>query len=164
MAAEIEYLNKTPPETCGSSLTESPSDDERASLLEWGITISSLEEMENWYGRVHVGVTAWVPVVERANVTGAELRFNRLRKEWIHGTGKLSILSQIILHPAYQQIIAMGPEAIPLILRSLERKIDHWFWALTILNEGADVAEGAVTLRSAADAWLRWGRENGHLG
>lgn len=89
--------------------------------------------------------------------------FTRLSEMWRTETAMLSNLSQIVMHPAYQQIIAMGTVAIPLILHSLKTEPYHWFWALKILNGGVDVAEGATTLPDAAAAWIRWGRENGHL-
>jgi hypothetical protein len=128
-------------------------------LEDWGIgELSSIEEMESWYEKVHVEVFFKLP-----EVTGSSLKFSRLKKEWIRGTARLSVLSQIVLHPAYQQIIAIGPEAIPLILRSLADETDHWFWALKVLNDGVDVAEGTETMAGAAQAWLAWGREKGHL-
>jgi hypothetical protein len=158
MANDFEYV-KDYEEPCLSQWPEAPEADLYSDLQDWGIVkLSSLDEMENWYDKVHVEVH-----VEHSQVTAAELRFTRLKREWIRGTEKSSILSQIVLHSAYQQIIAMGPEAIPLILRSLQHELDHWFWALTILNEGCDVAEGATRMPEAAEAWLHWGKEKGHL-
>ncbi|MGP8258841.1 MAG: hypothetical protein ACLQM6_02695 [Acidobacteriaceae bacterium] len=117
------------------------------------------DEMEDWYEKEHPRV-----VVEIVSTTSpTEARFLQLRKEWIRGTEKLSRLSEIVLHPAYQQIIAMGSEAIPFILKSLERQTDHWFWALKMLNKGKDVAEGIETMEGAASAWLKWGTEQGYL-
>jgi hypothetical protein len=159
MATDFEYV-KGNPDPCLELWMENPYGDLGSSLDDWGIAkIASLGEMENWYEKVHTTV-----VVDISAGTPEELRFNYLKKKWIRGTEKLSILSQIILHPAYQQIIAMGPKAIPFILSSLEKETDHWFWALKMLNEDDDVAEGEDTMAGAAAAWLRWGRENGYLG
>ena len=154
MASEFKYLENE--DFCESEWRDfhSPAD---PVLDDWG-ELYSLEGLESWYGKIVLNAA-----VEPEEVTAAQLRFIRLRKEWILGTEKLSILSQIVLHPAYQQIIAMGPEAIPLILQSLEAKPDHWFWALKMLNDGVDVAEGQDTLSGAAVAWLKWGREKGYL-
>jgi hypothetical protein len=129
-----------------------PDPDMHKGLLSWG------DEMEEWYERSQSVVT-----IEIVQPTPNEIRFAQLRKEWIRGTERLSRLSEIVLHPAYQQIIAMGSKAIPLILASLERQVDHWFWALKILNQGHDVAEGAETMPAAAELWLKWGREQGYL-
>lgn len=160
MANDFEYLEDSQ-HSWPTGAHETPEEDVHALLDEWGVFRSpaiALKQLEEWYGRVHVSVA-----VEMSQCTGAQLRFDRLKKEWIRGTEKSSILSQIVLHPAYQQIIAMGPEVIPLILHSLQRNLDHWFWALKILNERCDVAEGATTMQSAAEAWLAWGREKGYL-
>src|SRR5947207_10431415 len=48
--------------------------------------------------------------------------------------------TEIALHPAYQQIIGMGKEAIPLILEELQREEDHWFWALKSITGDDPVA------------------------
>ena len=66
-------------------------------------------------------------------------------------------------HPAYQQIIAMGLEVVPLLFRELEREPDHWFRALHVLT-GADPVppESRGKIREMAAAWLRWGRDQGY--
>ena len=68
----------------------------------------------------------------------------------------------LTIHPAYQQIIGMGPAVVPLLLRELEREVDHWFWALKAIT-GADPVPPASRgkVREMAEAWLRWGREQG---
>jgi hypothetical protein len=68
------------------------------------------------------------------------------------------------MHPAYQQIIGMGREVVPLILRELEREPDHWFWALkAITGEDPVPEQHRGRVRAMADAWIRWGREHGLL-
>lgn len=161
MANDFEYLEDSQ-HIWPEGVHDTPNDDLHVLLDEWGIYKSpaiALKQLEEWYGRVHVSVSLEMPPC-----TGAQLRFERLKKEWIRGTEKLSNLAQIIMHPAYQQIIAIGPDAIPLILRSLREQSDHWFWALKMLNNNEDVAEGAETVPAAAAAWLKWGREKGYLG
>jgi hypothetical protein len=67
------------------------------------------------------------------------------------------------MHPAYQQIIGIGPAAVPLLLRELERDVDHWFWALKAIT-GVDPVPPASRgkVREMAAAWLRWGRDQGY--
>ena len=62
-------------------------------------------------------------------------------------------------HPAYQQIIGMGKEAIPLILEELQREEDHWFWALKAIT-GEDPVPGKDwgKIQAMRAAWLAWGR------
>lgn len=68
------------------------------------------------------------------------------------------------MHPAYQQIIGMGPVAIPLLLRELQKSPDHWFWALKAITDVDPVpASERGRQKQMAAAWLRWGKEHGYL-
>lgn len=71
---------------------------------------------------------------------------------------------EIAMHPAYQQIIGMGPTAIPFILSEMKEKKGHWFWALKSITGDDPVApldRGNVKKMTAA--WLSWGREQGYI-
>lgn len=89
-------------------------------------------------------------------------KFYSLAEAWRQDVRLTSSLTDMILHPAYQRIIGMGVESVPFLLRELERKPDHWFWALTAIT-GVDpvLPEDRGKLRKMADAWLRWGKEQG---
>jgi hypothetical protein len=94
------------------------------------------------------------------------MMFQRLRAQWEHECGISSSLTKIVLAPSYQRIIALGPKAIPLILRQLELEGDDpdwWFWALEMLTGHDPVPENARGNTVAmAEAWLEWGkREHG---
>ncbi len=52
-----------------------------------------------------------------------------LKNQWAEETVVLSAITEISMHPAYQQIIDMGLIAIRMILFELMQKPDHWFWA-----------------------------------
>lgn len=88
--------------------------------------------------------------------------FEQLRETWSLETAPLSSPKEIALHDAYQRIIGLGPSVIPLILRQLQQEVDHWFWALRALT-GADPAVGINSMDRAAEAWLRWGVEEGYI-
>ena len=93
-----------------------------------------------------------------------EDEFARLVEEWRTGRPRGVDVAQMVEHPAYERIIAMGPAAIPLVLRELEREIDHWFPALHSLTGAAPVPEdGMGDLSTMAEAWLKWGRSEGHV-
>lgn len=91
-------------------------------------------------------------------------RFSRLAKEWKEATIFTSSVTRIATDPAYQQIIGMGADAVPLILEELARETDHWFWALHAIT-GVDptAAEDAGNVESMAASWLNWGRGQGYL-
>ena len=91
-----------------------------------------------------------------------EARFARLAATWKAERGPTSSTTRMAMHPAYQQIIGMGREVVPLILRELEREPDHWFWALkAITGEDPVPEQHRGRVRAMADAWIRWGREQG---
>ncbi len=105
--------------------------------------------------------------VREAGQTVDELRtrrFHRLVREWKDAKVFTSSGTEIALHPAYQQIIGMGKEAIPLILGELQREEDHWFWALkAITGEDPVPAGDRGQLPKMTADWLRWAEEHGYL-
>ncbi len=52
--------------------------------------------------------------------TELETTFHSLVEQWKSETRGISSTEQMSVHPAYQQIIGMGREVIPLLLRELE--------------------------------------------
>jgi|GEM_PF-7107452 len=90
-------------------------------------------------------------------------RFIKLANQWRQETKHMSLMSDMILHPAYQQIIGMGPDAVPLILEELSREPDHWFWALrSITGDNPIQPKDRGRLKKMAEAWLGWGRQHGY--
>lgn len=83
-------------------------------------------------------------------------KFQRLADRWHNETGHYSLMFKRAMHPAYQQIIGMGKDAIPLILSDLrERPTGHWFWALGAIT-GEDPTLGEADIDRAIQAWLKW--------
>lgn len=73
-----------------------------------------------------------------------------------------SSITQMATHPAYQQIIGMGKDAVPLILDELRREPDHWFWALhAITGDDPVPSNGRGKLEGMTRAWLDWGVRRG---
>ncbi len=96
-------------------------------------------------------------------VTREEERFRRLADQWRRETGHISLTFKRAMHPTYQQIIGMGKDALPYILRDLqERPTGHWFWALNAIS-GENPAQLEEGIDSAIQAWLRWGNERRYL-
>ena len=95
---------------------------------------------------------------------GLVRRFRDLVGQWKEATLFTSSGTEMALHPAYQQIIGMGKEAIPLILEELQREEDHWFWALKSITGNDPVAPSdRGQLPKMTEAWLRWAQTNGYL-
>jgi hypothetical protein len=96
--------------------------------------------------------------------TDIESRFRALATRWQRETAAHSSVSQIAMHPAYQEVIGLGYAAIPLILRELQQRPNHWFWALrAITGEDPIQPEQRGKIREMASAWLQWGREHGYI-
>jgi len=100
------------------------------------------------------------PVAVGANV---EALFLTLAHRWKEERGPSSSTTEIAMCPSYQRIIGLGPAAIPLILRELEREPDHWFWALkAITGEDPVPADSRGKVREMARLWVEWGRQQGY--
>ena len=102
-----------------------------------------------------------------ASVAGSESseieeQFNTLAQRWYRETRKISSAEQMVLHPAYQQIIGMGRQALPFIFRELKRSRGHWLWALAMILR-TDRANKGETFRQAVDSWLKYGEELGYI-
>jgi hypothetical protein len=91
-------------------------------------------------------------------------RFRSLAQQWRSETQWLSSTTQIAMHPAYQAIIGMGAEALPMILEDLRQTSDHWYWALkAISNEDPVVPRDRGSMKKMKIAWLQWGETKGHI-
>uniref|UniRef100_UPI0025F0A497 hypothetical protein n=1 Tax=Microcoleus sp. bin38.metabat.b11b12b14.051 TaxID=2742709 RepID=UPI0025F0A497 len=89
--------------------------------------------------------------------------FYQLVEQWKTETRGISSTEQLSLHPAYQQIIGMGPDVIPLLLREIEKKSGRWFWALKAISREEPVTpEQQGKTKETIAAWLNWGREKGY--
>ena len=90
--------------------------------------------------------------------------FQILAEVWRRETGMLSSMTKKLEHPAYQKIIAMGPTAVPLILKELVDRPGHWYEALkAIVGESPVPAEEQSDIKKVREAWLNWGRERGYI-
>ncbi len=106
--------------------------------------------------------TSWTESESTLQIREAEERFNQLAQRWRKECAHLSSVREMVLHPAYQQIIGMGKDAIPFLLRELERQPDHWFWALwAITQENPVPQDHRGRVREMARDWLEWARQRG---
>lgn len=94
---------------------------------------------------------------------GIEKKFQKLRDEWKLKRAPESSSARLVSHPAYLKIIGMGPVAIPFLLRELQNDPDMWFAALRSITEADPVsAEIRGNVGAMAQAWLKWGSEQGY--
>ena len=89
--------------------------------------------------------------------------FRRLAAAWHRDTDYLSSMEDAESHPAYQEIVRLGPEVVPLLLRDLADNHSHWFAALEAITGARPVpASAAGKIPLMAEAWLRWAKDNGY--
>jgi hypothetical protein len=105
------------------------------------------------------------PVSESPRSSGPEPVENRLRRleaEWKAATQFLSDPDQITSHPAFRQIVGLGTEVVPLLLRDLQSAPALWVWALPeITGENPVPDEDRGDIRKMSAAWVAWGRNQG---
>jgi hypothetical protein len=90
-------------------------------------------------------------------------RFEALATQWRRETRHLSLMNDLVLNSAYQQIIGMGKPAIVLILQDLKQQPEHWFWALRAITGENPIRPGdRGRLPQMTEAWLEWGRQHGY--
>jgi hypothetical protein len=89
--------------------------------------------------------------------------FQKLASTWLAETAHISSTTDLVAHPAFQEIVRMGPAVIPLLLRELENRPGHWHRALQQIT-GVDpvLAADRGNIRKAREAWLRWAKEQGY--
>lgn len=93
-------------------------------------------------------------------------KFKALAKEWKDDTMTISSITQMSIHPAYQQIIGLGSSVVPLLIQELAQNCepDHWFWALrAITGEDPVKPEQRGRITQMREAWLEWGRKKGYV-
>ena len=93
-----------------------------------------------------------------------ETLFRELAEKWRKETSLTSSVQDMVINQHYQRIIGLGSQAVPLILRELQRSPDHWFWALAaITGENPIVESDEGNLKKMTEAWLKLGKERGWI-
>lgn len=92
-------------------------------------------------------------------------RFERLAREWEDGTEFFSSTKAMTQHPDFAELVAMGEEIIPWVLRRYEHEKDpgHWWLVLAeITGEAPEIPKDKQgKLAAVRQAWLEWGRRRG---
>ena len=91
-------------------------------------------------------------------------RFQGLANQWNAATRYRSNTHALRDHPVYQELVALGEPAVPLILMELEREPNvFWFLVLTTIT-GENPVPPALSGRveAMAQAWIDWGRQRGY--
>lgn len=88
--------------------------------------------------------------------------FAALAAMWRERTAGCSSVAAVVADDAYREIIAMGWDVVPEILRELRDGGGYWYPALAVITKASPAtAEERRTMGGMRAAWLRWGRERG---
>jgi hypothetical protein len=100
--------------------------------------------------------------VTKYNALYIERTFYREAEKWDRETAFLSSTPKMVMHDSYQNIMAMGPSVVPILLRDLQTTRRSWFWALRHIT-GADPVpqEDRGNLDRMVAAWVNWGKREG---
>jgi hypothetical protein len=120
--------------------------------------IDPYAEADRWFGREDRRLRSSFRVASLAGT------FKQLATQWRNETKFLSSITDKVLHPCYQRIIGLGPDAIPIILLELRKRGEHWFWALeSITGENPVLPEHYGDIENMAHDWIEWGKRKGYL-
>jgi hypothetical protein len=91
-------------------------------------------------------------------------RFYDLALTWQHDHMFTSDMDRVAMHPAYQQIIGMGNEVLPLIFQQLQFNPNYWFAALNAITGVNPVKEDHLgNLQAMSNDWVEWATRKGYV-
>jgi hypothetical protein len=102
----------------------------------------------------------FIPLAPQPAIEVVSEIFRQLADSWVADTGEIASPRARFMHKAYQQIIGLGKDALPLLLTELRDRPDDWFWALASISR-EDPASGMSNPDEARAAWLAWGSDRG---
>ncbi len=90
-------------------------------------------------------------------------KFYALASDWEEDVAGQSSTAQMSQHPAYQEIISMGTQILPLLLSELKKNPVYWLSALSVITgENPIKPEQRGRIKQMASAWIEWGRNQGY--
>lgn len=126
-----------------------------------GCTVN-VEQYRQGIGEYGIAVRQGFSTVESSDEIQSD--FNRLAAEWKRETAHLSSPTMIAEHRAYQEVVDMGPPAIPLILRDLQKAPAMWFMALREITGELPIREQEYgNIEAMRAVWIAWGERNGYI-
>jgi hypothetical protein len=95
---------------------------------------------------------------------GLEAEFNTLANKWESETRNISSPRVIVSHPIVQEILVLGEQVVPMILRRMEDRPWFWFELLMKLTKSPldpITPDMRGDMQRMTEAWLKWGAESG---
>ena|ERR1051326_3987663 len=102
------------------------------------------------------------PTLLAAVQIGIEQQFRSAATRWTRETAAHSSLTVRRRHSAYRELVSMGWNAVPFLLRALKDKPDYWFPVLReITGENPVAPEDRGDYEKMSESWRRWGQNKG---
>jgi type I restriction enzyme M protein len=93
-----------------------------------------------------------------------EDRVRELVIRWKSERPPVSTVRRMTAHPAYQELITLGDDAVPFLLAELANDPDHLFLVLSEITKVDPVpVESRGKIQEMADAWIEWGKIKGYV-
>lgn len=109
------------------------------------------------------GWKVYRPTARNRQVFGMD-DFNALSRAWKKETAHFSTLYHVTTNSNYLRIIKHGWQAVPYILKDLQKAPEHWYFALKLITEQDPVPiEDKSNIKKIREHWLNWGKAEGYL-
>lgn len=105
---------------------------------------------------------ASVPVAEadfspQATKLGVIDRFRRLYSVWLDDTAHMSSVREMMAQESFEQMVAMGPDVLPLVLRELKAKPTFLFLVAQRITGHNPVTPDCVgDVQKIVTCWVNW--------
>lgn len=137
--------------------------------LAWGY--SEKDKVKNTSFEKYTPVKAfnfesWMTSLFTFEESEVEKQFNESAAKWRKETGGYSTMIHIAGNNNYLDIIGLGPDVIPYILKDLVKEPDFWFVALEHIAKPKQnpVPKAHIgDLDKMAEDWIAWGKENKYI-
>jgi hypothetical protein len=107
----------------------------------------------------HVKKSWSIISIASTQLSELELKFIELSEKWKDDTGLFSTSTKKVVNDTYLDIIGLGKEVVPFILRDLKNGGSaNWHAALKALTKENPVSDSDLNKnRKIRDAWVKWG-------
>jgi hypothetical protein len=119
--------------------------------------------LSDWVGfswkETKTTLAAWIRFREAVSPRGAPLseQFARLADQWKLGIGAISDPQEIRALPGFAELVRLGQDIIPLVLKELDKEPTYWFEVLAdITGHDPTPSEHAGDVDEMISAWKRW--------
>ncbi len=162
MSAQLKLIGGTESSLMRATLPTTESGTNSAAMWISDIVSGTRRSSQTEINKQWQDIAEYVTNAQRiSSISRTMATFNSSLVRWKEDTAFTSSLTEMLLHPAYQRIIGLGPDVVPFILRELAENGGHWFWALAALTgENPVTPENQGRPRLMKEAWLAWGKAN----